>query len=80
MTVLLIQLKNDWKICMLLLHSVTKIIKLKTVAVKRSGETDEDRVVLPSTKFDSFQLQDEQDRQWTCNVTMKCVRVRVVQN
>jgi len=80
MTVLPIQLKNNSKISMSLLHSVTKIIKLKTVAEKMSGETDVGRVVLPKARFDSFQLQDEPDRQWTRNVTMKRVRVRVVKN
>ena len=57
---------------------VTKIIKLTNVAKKRSGETDVDSVILPRAKFDSFQLQDERDRQWTRNVTMQ--RVGVVKN
>ena len=72
--------KNYWKISKLLLQCVTKITKLTTVAEKRSGETDVARVTLPNAKFDSFQLQDEQDGQCTRNVNLKCVRVNVVNN
>jgi len=55
MTVLPIQLKNNyWKISKLLLQCVTKIIKLTTVAKKRSEETDVDRVTLPNANLIPF--------------------------